>query len=245
MVTAYAPDTVIDYLLLRHEPRFAYYSRFFHAMAEVSEDLMSVRTIPDSKPLPTSGGGSENKTATVSLGHCTDDDPAHMGKLDSSQKWKAGGGGSVSSTPFTLQNEGTGLCLDPLGGTKPPALKACSSTPQMQWTYASQQFASVATRPCQTPGSEGERCHVCLGVSGAQGVDLWDCKPDGSPHGGNDNQKFSYSPTKQGIVAASSKACLTAAAADGGGAEVTVYGGVAFLSNMDDADDVTVTFEGE
>ena len=72
-------------------------------MAEVSEDLMSVRTIPDSKPLPTSGGGSENKTATVSLGHCTDDDPAHMGKLDSSQKWKAGGGGAVSSTPFTLQ----------------------------------------------------------------------------------------------------------------------------------------------
>ena len=63
--------------------------------------------------------------------------------------------------------------------------------------------------------------------------------------GGNDNQKFSYSPTKQGIVAASSKACLTAAAADGGGAEVTVYGGVAFLSNMDDDEDVTVTFEGE
>ena len=52
VVTAYAPDTVIDYLLLRHEPRFAYYSRFFHAMAEVSEDLMSVRTIPDSQVGP-------------------------------------------------------------------------------------------------------------------------------------------------------------------------------------------------
>ena len=27
VVTAYAPDTVIDYLLLRHQPRFAYLLR--------------------------------------------------------------------------------------------------------------------------------------------------------------------------------------------------------------------------
>jgi len=38
--------------------------------------------------------------------------------------------------------------------------------------------------------------------------------------------------------------CLTATASGGGGAEATVYGGVAFLSNMDDGEDAAVHFHG-
>lgn len=251
VVTAYAPDTVIDYLLLKHQPRFDYYARFFKALAAVSDDLMSIRTVPEPLPLPIIGGGgsSANKTATVTIGHCTDDDPAHMGSLDASQKWVASGGGSITSNgaPFLLENQGTGLCLDPLGATKPPTLVKCAAaSSNMQWTYKDQQFASVATRPCQVPTSEGEQCHVCLDMSSASSIDLWDCKPDGGPHG-NANQKFAYDKAEQGISTGSgaAKACLTAAAVDGGGAEVSVYGGVAFLSNMDDADDVAVTFHGK
>eukprot|EP01046_Picozoa_sp_COSAG06_P004719 COSAG06_NODE_202_length_20343_cov_59.390931_3_plen_1016_part_00 len=248
VVTAYAPDTVIDYLLLKHQPRFDYYSRFFHALADVSDDLMSTRTVPSPQPLPATGGGggaSANKTTTVTLGHCTDDDPAHLGRLDASQKWQASGGGAIPSggTPFLLENEGTGLCLDPLGATKPPTLTACAAGgTKLQWTYTGEQFASVATRPCQKPTSEGEQCHVCLDVDGSS-VDLWDCKTADS---GNTNQQFVYSKEKQGISTGSgaAKACLTAAA-DGGGAEVSVYGGVAFLSNMDDASDASVTFQGK
>ena len=250
MVTAYAPDTVIDYLLLKHQPRFDYYARFFKALAAVSDDLMSTRTVPEPQPLPISGGGasSANKTATVTVGHCTDDDPAHMGSLDASQKWAASDGGSISGgAPFLLENVGTGLCLDPLGATQPPTLVKCTAgSSKMQWSYKDQQFASVATRPCQIPTSEGEQCHVCLDMSGANALDLWDCKPDGGPHG-NANQKFAYDKAEQGISTGSgaAKACLTAAAVDGGGAEASVYGGVAFLSNMDDTDDVTATFHGK
>lgn len=32
VATAYAPDTVIDYLLLRHQPRFAFYQQFFQTI---------------------------------------------------------------------------------------------------------------------------------------------------------------------------------------------------------------------
>mgnify|MGYP007125893614 CR=1 FL=1 len=36
VVTAYAPDTAIDYLLLRHEPRFSHYGALFRALADAS-----------------------------------------------------------------------------------------------------------------------------------------------------------------------------------------------------------------
>jgi hypothetical protein len=36
VVTAYAPDTAVDFLLLRHQPRFDYYANFFRVLAAVS-----------------------------------------------------------------------------------------------------------------------------------------------------------------------------------------------------------------
>ena len=38
--TAYAPDTAIDNFLLRHEPRFSSFQRFFHVMKDVAHELL-------------------------------------------------------------------------------------------------------------------------------------------------------------------------------------------------------------
>ena len=122
-------------MLLRHQPRFNYYSRFFHALANVSAELLSTAVIPTPQPLkPASGGGnSTSGGATVSLGHCTDDDPSHVGVLDPSQQWHASKP-LASGEAFTLSNAEVSMCLDPLGSTKPPALKQCADAPDMQWT---------------------------------------------------------------------------------------------------------------
>ena len=40
VVTAYAPDTAIDYLLLRHEPRFSHYGALFRTLATASSELL-------------------------------------------------------------------------------------------------------------------------------------------------------------------------------------------------------------
>lgn len=36
LATAYAPDTVIDSFLLRHEPKFYWFQAFFHALSQYS-----------------------------------------------------------------------------------------------------------------------------------------------------------------------------------------------------------------
>lgn len=232
VATAYAPDTVIDSLLLRHQPRFDYYSRFFHAIANVSAELVASAAIPPSIPLPT--GNSSASGGTVSVGHCTDDDPSHVGVLDASQQWHPTSH-IAPGTTFALSNAYLDLCLDPLGPTNPPALKKCDSTTSLEWSYnqATQQFQSVSTRPCQVPASKGQQCHVCLDLAGSSSLDLWDCKNQSSAA----NQEFSYDSKLFGVISGkgSSRQCLTATATGGGGAEVTVYGNVAFLSNMDDS----------
>jgi hypothetical protein len=92
-------------------------------------------------------GGSA--LGTVSVGPCTDGDPSHPGKLDTSQQWtmakmrhKEGDGDGAfkmrqegdGDGAFKLQNVGSGLCLDPTGTTKPPSLASCT-VPGISWTY--------------------------------------------------------------------------------------------------------------
>lgn len=230
VVTAYAPDTVIDSLLLRHQPRFDYYARFFHAVANVSAELLASPTIPPFTPL--TPGNASASSATASAGHCTDDDPSHVGTLDASQQWHPSSS-IVPGATFALTNSLTGLCMDPLSGTTPPALKKCDSTQSLEWMYlaATKQFQSVATRACQAPASKGKQCHVCLDLSGAT-LDLWDCKSQDAA-----NQEFVYDGKLSGLISGSgpTRQCVTAVSTSAGGAEVSVYGSVAFISNMDDA----------
>ena len=254
VVTAYAPDTVIDFLLLRHQPRFDYYARFFHAVANVSTELLKSSVIPAAQPLvPIARHTHPSTSVTVTMGHCTDDDPSHVGRLDGSQQWQqrtqaapdgVAGARAALAGAFVLANVGLGLCLDPLGSATAPALKACNGSGSMQWTYSAdtQQFSSVAKRACLSPKSKGERCHVCLDLTGDK-VDLWDCKTGGAAS----NQRFAYSSALLGITAGTgaNRQCLTASAQGAGGVEVSVYGDdVAFLSNMDDSADVVVAYQG-
>lgn len=249
VTTAYAPDTVIDYLLLRHQPRFDYYKRFFNAIANVSSEMVKSAVIPAPRPLtPTNPrGGKSTSTADANLGHCTDDDPSHVGKLDSSQQWQPSTTKPVvAGEPFTLSNVGLSLCLDPLSSNlKAPSLKACTNVPEMQWTYVpkSKQFSSVVTTDCKSSSLKGQQCHVCLDQMTPTTLDLWDCKKGARAA----NQAFTYDTALLGITTegmGAARQCLTATASGGGGAEVTVYGEVAFLSNMDDGVDAAVHYSG-
>ena len=91
VVTAYAPDTAVDYLLLRHQPRFDYYARFFHMLSHISAELLS-HPIPHPQKLtsatpPAGASAAAAGGGTLTLAHCTTDDPAHPGRLDASQQW--------------------------------------------------------------------------------------------------------------------------------------------------------------
>ena len=50
VTTAYAPDTAIDYLLLRHEPKFSTFASFFRSMAAVADALLAA-PVPTPAPL--------------------------------------------------------------------------------------------------------------------------------------------------------------------------------------------------
>jgi Glycosyl hydrolases family 35 len=62
--TAYAPDTVIDNLLLRHEPRFSSFRDFFHAIRSIQEHLLNQEVPVTPIPLKSLAGGD-----TTAEGH--------------------------------------------------------------------------------------------------------------------------------------------------------------------------------
>ena len=96
VITAYAPDTAIDYLLLRHEPRYTHYRNFFTTLQRHASALLDSPLRP-AQTLQCSGGGappsppSPPAAPVVSTAHCSDDDPAHVGVLDLTQQWSLGG----------------------------------------------------------------------------------------------------------------------------------------------------------
>ena len=163
----------------------------------------------------------------MTLDHCTTDDPAHPGRLDSSQRWvlkPASAAAAAAGAAFVLESAGnTGLCVDPTGPSKPPALAPCGKS-GMGWrrVAGTGQFQSVGQRACEAPASKGRQCHACLDQPSASAVDLWDCKPASSPKG-KANQNFTLVPATSGIVAPGGL-CLTATVAAGAGAEAMVYG---------------------
>ena len=228
VVTAYAPDTAIDYLLLRHEPRFSHYRALLRTLTNYSEELL---THPIPTPTPLAADEDSSSTTYLAIQPCTDTDPAHMGRLDASQQWSLTADGA-------LQNVGSGLCvmvfpqqlgmvtLQPCEGSKPD--------PALRWAYnaSSEQYVSVATAPCEASRSKGQLCHRCLDMDLAGGVDLWDCKSAGDAT--MDNQRWQpYSPQSgvAGIRGTINGLCLTVASKGGGGAEAHTYGRVIFLSN--------------
>ena len=246
VVTAYAPDTVVDSLLLRHEPRYSTYSKFFHTMAKVAPIILAA-PLTNGTAFPAAPPPPGSVTAGVaSLGHCTSDDPAHRGTLDASQRW------SVDASPTArIENNGTALCLAEAAGTDDDAadgvlLQKCDGSKAVTISYdkATSQIQSATKQPCKKKGATG-MCKYCLDA-GASGNDLtwWDCKKPSDPEQGN--QQWTYSNLK-GLVHGGSKdaSCLTALGAKAGGTEYHEYGDIAFLSNKDDTHSFKVTYKGK
>ncbi|EOD10329.1 hypothetical protein EMIHUDRAFT_248458 [Emiliania huxleyi CCMP1516] len=104
----------------------------------------------------------------VSLGHCSNDDPAHFGTLDGSQQWSLEGGALATEDAMRLR-----WCLsadsDTEGGanveesTITPRLIVCASGREAQrWGYdsVSRRIELAVQRPCPPKGSS--RCKYCL-----------------------------------------------------------------------------------
>lgn len=239
MVTAYAPDAVIDSFLLRHQPRFDVLSRFYHMLQEYSGDLLS-------NPIAVAHRFNASDLVwhgavplTASLLHCTDDDPAHIGQLDDSQQW-------TLTADNLLQNVASTLCLD-ASSTSLQLVTCDASNKGLLWQVnasVSHIGSSEADFPCQVPARKGEFCTHCLDHQPSQSkVTLWDCKPPSDPQ--QENQQFTLNAkSAHGIRSVEGDDCLTVSSANAGWAEYHEYGNVALLSNLHEDLPVTVTYRG-
>ena len=155
VVTGYAPDTVIDSYLLRHQPRFDSYAKFYGVVAAAASGILGVASHPKAQVLPSNASSSSSSAGyTASLDACTDTDPAHVGKLDPSQQWdvvtaRTYAGELAVASQAQLRNRGSGLCMDASGSggqaaaavaavaaVAAPALIKCSAgaaVPALEW----------------------------------------------------------------------------------------------------------------
>lgn len=245
VTTAYAPDTAIDYMLLRHQPRYDYYSAFYQTLANVSSELLAY-PVTYGTTLDSNSTNHSSASIKTDLSHCSDDDPAHPGSLDDTQQWTWAAADPGTASPSPIRNKhDPGMCVDALASKLPIVLTPCKAGQASQlWTRtALGQVMSVATGPCLKPGNKGKQCHRCFDDGSGDGtkLQLWDCKAAGDSFLGN--QVFSYDEAERGIRCNASKLCVTAEAAGGAGAvELHEYGSVAFISNTDHTQVLAVTY---
>lgn len=199
VVTAYAPDTVIDYLLLRHQPRFDAYSSFFHAMQSVSDVLLNA-PIPAGVPLQP----VDLASAGVSLGGQVvapvSAKPLELSTTtcyqyeDPSQQWSfhsfPGPGSLVNGNDLSQ-------CLDAskpgTAGAVELVMCAEGSSTDQQWSFnqTSGHVTSANNYSCLSPHAPtGARCQRCLDLAESGKVDIWDCK--GSNDAQADNQIWAW-----------------------------------------------------
>ena len=206
VTTAYAPDTVIDNLLLRHEPRFSFYQSFFLTMQAFAADLLSTgpapaiplnaTTVPDDSaddstddsapaarltPTPPDGSPSD-----ISLTTCYQYPDPH-------QHWTAGGGypGSFTLSPGSDPTK----CLMVAGRaakSEAAVLAKCDGGSDQLWAAKDGQIATVGKHDCARAWLKGEMCFKCLDAGGGAGIDVWDCKSP-SPQNAT-NQQFEFDP---------------------------------------------------
>ena len=173
-MTAYAPDTAIDYLLLRHEPRYSYYQSFFKAMNRIAPTILT-HPIPEPTPL----GPSARKVFVTQFEKM----------CDTAAPWRAH---TLEDGFALLEFNATGFCLKGVEQTSPLPLAACNtSDPHQQWRYnaSSLEFQVGFRAPCQKHGSSG-LCQQCLDVKDRSTPDLWDCKGPADPQLPNQEWRF-------------------------------------------------------
>jgi hypothetical protein len=236
VATAYAPDTVISNLLLKHQPRYHYYQQFFQALQEHKGELLAM-PISKTKYLHALNGSTSTTSSTASLLPCTDTDPAHLGNLDDRQRW------DLFDSLLRVNFTGSPLCVDALVSSKSPALVPCDASALSQqwvWNETVHTIRSAATFPCQVPRWHGKMCHRCLdaGASGTR-FSLWDCTGTNP-----ENQHWIRHGGKKGFRPRNNQAfCLSGTSLDSGGIELNEYGKLSFLSNTR-AETLNVTYNG-
>ena len=265
VVTAYAPDTVISPMLLRHQPRFGLYQKFFRAIANYSNALLSSASIPvpvrfnsRSRRLRGRSGHTAKASANpvLMVEACTDTDPSHIGVLDASQQFSLQLPESSSFGHFLNNVTGTSLCLSATSSVAPVSLQPCSSSSDLLWEFnqnQSSQLRSKAQYPCQAPGMKGKSCNRCLDYNSQ--LTLWDCKGDKDKELGN--QKWGLDAKEEhGMRHSESGNCLTAVSSGNDWAEYVEYievddrneakqSGLAFLSNLHMDHPVKVIWRGQ
>ena len=255
VVTGYAPDTAIDNFFLRHEPRYAHYRNFFNALQAHAASMLAAPLAP-TLPLTCKQGGadphapprsitvsptvnnnrirSDVSRPTVSVAHCSDDDPAHVGQLDKTQQWALQPGGGALSV--VVGSDSWCATVDDNSST-PLRLAPCDQTEAQRFRFngTTQHIESVARRACRKKGRTG-KCQLCVDLSGGgDTVDLWDCKGQGEGEQANQLWDTSTKAVEHGIIAAVSGLCLTATPpAATAGPQLHEYGSLAFLSNPED-----------
>ena len=241
VVTGYAPDTVIDSFLLRHEPRFTLYKRMYGVLSSqsVSEALLATNVVPKAQIVPTNATSPSGINITASLQSCTDTDPAHIGLLDSSQEWDMLGlQETTTELSYTmLKNYATGLCLSSiLSAPCPPSLTTCSNNNEgLLWAFNGSHVQSKTIQKCLSPKEKGNNCHRCLDVNKNGQIGLWDCKRNNVSDDQPSNQWFHVSNHGRGIRDNRTGLCLTATSSNTEGRiEHHAYSnGLSFLSNTD------------
>eukprot|EP00931_Biecheleriopsis_adriatica_P078401 TRINITY_DN51862_c0_g1_i1.p1 TRINITY_DN51862_c0_g1~~TRINITY_DN51862_c0_g1_i1.p1 ORF type:complete len:888 (+),score=109.52 TRINITY_DN51862_c0_g1_i1:39-2666(+) len=236
VATAYAPDTVVSNLLLKHQPRYNYYKQFFHALQEHKAELLAM-PIPVTKHLRALNGSSSTTDSSASLLPCTDTDPAHPGNLDASQRW------DMYKSLLRVNFTGSPLCIDALLSPQSPALVPCNMSDLSQqwiWNDTSRTISCVVEAPCQAPQSQGKMCYRCLDAGGSgTSFNSWDCSGHRTEnqlwirHDGSQDLRPKINP----------KFCLSGSSVSSGGIELHEYGELAFLSNTG-ADALMFTYNG-
>eukprot|EP00730_Choanoeca_flexa_P008508 TRINITY_DN12498_c0_g2_i8.p1 TRINITY_DN12498_c0_g2~~TRINITY_DN12498_c0_g2_i8.p1 ORF type:complete len:877 (+),score=175.89 TRINITY_DN12498_c0_g2_i8:2-2632(+) len=224
VTTAYAPDTVIDYLFLPHQPRYDFYTDLFDIVKSISGQLLN-NSIATAVPLATSPSLAE---AAVTMAPCQ----------AQASRWTFQ---TLSQSAMLIMSSFNGMCLQDSEDNK-PLLTACNESDITQhWTYntTTQHIQSYVSKPCRAKGSTGN-CLQCLDLEGGQGtsLDIWDCKL--SQNGQQANQQFKLQTDRIQHVSGS---CL--AVTNLTGAEAHVYGSVVFLSNYDSVTSVSVEYNGQ
>jgi len=232
-------------MLLRHQPRFNYYSAFYHVLDSISSELLS-HPVTFGRVLVSNSSNHTSQGIKVDLAHCSDDDPAHHGTLDPTQQWVWSAAGSDEGQGQLRSKQNTGMCIDSLASQAPVLLTTCKPGRLSQlWVRntTSGQIQSVATAPCLKHSDREKHCHRCFDDGSGAGASflLWDCKSPQDPM--IENQAFWYDPAESGIRCNTSKLCVSAEAAQGSGAvELHEYGSLAFISNTDNAQWLAVTY---
>mmetsp|Transcript_25590 Transcript_25590/g.50082 ORF Transcript_25590/g.50082 Transcript_25590/m.50082 type:complete len:1016 (+) Transcript_25590:3-3050(+) len=255
VTTAYAPDTVIDFLLLKHQPRYDVFQRLFTTLASVSDELLAHPIAQPESLHPTPTTTTTTTTTTTATTERFQETASSSSSFpqqlqittcyqyaDPHQTFLLGKPDAEGFS--TLRTQATGsLCV---GGESlfPVKFVACAQAPGWRFNSTNQHIEGNFEIDCQKKGKTG-KCRPCIDIMQSTKIDLYDCK--GPEDHQQDHQTWSYDPDAGTIKDSTGSSCLTSGDAPapphGTGAEAHRYGDVAFLSNYQETESMLTSYE--